>query len=196
MASRWDKKEAQARYILGLLLSDFNQNECAVGLFGEALRRDPSLTAAYVGMGIAFGEMEAYDKMLTFFGEAVRRDHLSTRVAVVKVPEEVRVITRVLYPPQEMLPSDRSAPALPPEIVEAGDLITLAFERLVEGDDAAAVEALERSLRVDPSSQYAVVRLALAYLLLRARAGVTNVLTGSSVLWEIDPALAQLLFTR
>jgi tetratricopeptide (TPR) repeat protein len=193
MAKAWNKREAKVCFILGLTLSDLYKNECAIELFQDALRYDPSFVSAYVAMGVAYGQMEAYDEMLVSFREAVHRDHLSTRIAAAKEPKEIELIRQILYPPELAAPKSPLAPRMPPEIVQARDMIVQALAYLAEGRDEESVKMLEQSLRIDSISQYAVLRLPLAYLLLwrRNREIATE---EESVLWESNPELAMLLF--
>jgi tetratricopeptide (TPR) repeat protein len=196
MASERYEQAARTRLILGAVLAGIAEDECAVELFRGALERDPTLVAAHVHLGLAHGRMGAYEGMLGAFREAVRLDPTSVRMAVIKEPEEVELIDRLLNPPSPAPASGTSVAVMPAEYVEAGGLVRTGMEHLAEGRDEEAIEALERSLRIDPEYPLAISLLALAYLLFRESRGAVAIDAKASVLFEIDAALAELIFSH
>jgi hypothetical protein len=56
------------------------------------------------------------------------------------------------------------------------------------------VVALEAALRLDQTYQYAAALLSLTYLIIREGRGVVPKEGEGSMLWEAEPALAELLF--
>jgi hypothetical protein len=60
------------------------------------------------------------------------------------------------------------------------------------GHDSKAIKVLERSLSIDPTFPLGIALLCLAYLLLYERGAKKILGEEKSVLWNIDPVLAQL----
>jgi tetratricopeptide (TPR) repeat protein len=195
MLGELDKQEAHKLHVLGLLLSGLSQHECAAELFRMALIYDSSLVAARVHLGITYGHMDSYDEMLQIFTEAIRIDPIAARIAPIEEPEEVGLINRmlVMYPAVETRPWVET---MPREFVEAGDLTVLGRRHVFEGKYVEAVEALERSLEIDPTFPVAVAVLSFAYLLLRETVGGIPTNREKSVLWGIEPTLAKRLFAQ
>lgn len=189
-----DKKEGRARLVLGLLLAELYKNRCALDLFKDALFHDPTLAAAHVRMGLIYAEMGSHDEMLRAFGRAVRLDARAARSAACEEPEEVELINRILYPPQPQPLAGKSA--MPSTFKEAGELVALAMNRLLQGHDEEAKEALERSLRIDPTFPLTVALLSLTYILLGECIGKYAAQGSGSILWEVEPVLAHLLFKQ
>jgi tetratricopeptide (TPR) repeat protein len=195
MASEWYQQEARARFLLGAVLVEISEDEYAIELFRRALDLDPTLVAAHVHLGLAYGRMGNYEEMFGAFREAIRLDPPSVRTSVVKEPDEVALITRLLKPPSPVPANETMETVMPAEYVKAGNLVRTGMEQITAGRDEKAIEALERSLRIDPEFPLAISLLSLAYLLLRKdrRAGQIDV--QASVLFEIDASLARLIFT-
>jgi tetratricopeptide (TPR) repeat protein len=187
-----DKNEDRARLVLGLLLSELYKNRCALDLFKDALFHDPSLAAAHVRMGFVYSEMGSHSEMIRAFERAVRLDPHATRSAACKEPEEVGLINNILYPahPQPFV----AETLMPAAFREAGDLVAAAMKHLVQEHDVEAREALERSVRIDPTFPLAVALLSLTYILLGECFGNVSPQVSSSILWEAEPDLANLLF--
>ena len=135
--------------------------------------------------------------MYESFREAVRLDPLVSRAAVREEPEEVRLISLILYPKQYGKPTaevDRER-AIPAEVKDRDERLSRAQELVAEGRDAEAIEELEQLLREDPEDIHPMSLLTLAYLLLMSGGEALGTAAGqTSVLWEIEPALARLLF--
>jgi tetratricopeptide (TPR) repeat protein len=170
------------------------EDEYAIELFRSALERDPTLVAAHIHLGLAYGRQGTYEEMLIEFREAVRLDPLSVRTSVAKEPDEVALIARLLTPPSPMPTSATFEAAMPAEYVEAGNLVRTGREQVAAERDEEAIDALERSLRIDPEFPLAISLLTIAYLLLRKRCGIVPIDAQASVLFEIDARLAKLIF--
>jgi tetratricopeptide (TPR) repeat protein len=195
MASEWYQQEARTRFLLGAVLADIAEDEYAIELFQSALKHDPTLVAAHVYLGLAYGRMGNYEEMFGAFREAVRLDPPSVRASVVQEPEEVALIARLLKPPSSVPASETMETVMPAEYVEAGNLVRTGMEQITAGRDEKAIEALERSLRIDSEFPLAISLLSLAYLLLRTTRGAFPIDVKASVLFEIDATLAKLIFT-
>jgi len=194
MASEWYQQEARARFLLGAVLVEVAEDEYAIELFQSALQRDPTLVAAHVHLGFAYARMGTYEEMLGAFREAVRLDPSSVRTSVIKEPDEVALIARLLKPPSPVLASETMETVMPAEYVEAGNLVKTGMDQIAAGRDDEAIEALERSLRIDPEFPLAISLLSLAYLLFRTAHRAFPVDIKTSVLFEIDATLAHLIF--
>jgi tetratricopeptide (TPR) repeat protein len=196
MANERNQRDARARFLLGAVLARIAEDEYAIELFRSALERDPTLVAAHIHLGLAYGKQGTYEEMLGAFREAVRLDPLSVRTSVVKAPEEVALIEQLLNPPPPMPASEMLATAIPAHYVDAGNLVRTGRDQTASGRDEEAIEALERSLRIDPEFPLAISLLTIAYLLLRTTRRSFPVDIRASVLFEIDTALAKLIFNR
>jgi tetratricopeptide (TPR) repeat protein len=189
-----DKTEGRARLVLGLLLSELYKNRCALELFKDALFHDPSLAAAHVRMGFVYAEMGSHAEMLRAFERAIRLDPQAARSAACQEPEEVGLINHILYPPRpEPFVSESAMPSI---FKEAGDLVATAMDHLAQERDEEAREALESSVRIDPTFPLAVALLTLTYILLGECFGNLSPQARGSILWDAEPVLANLLFKR
>jgi hypothetical protein len=65
---------------------------------------------------------------------------------------------------------------------------------LAAGHDRQAVDLIERALRLDPTRTDVIAMLALAYLFLWEGEGKGSVGNEGSVLWEVLPEVAEVLF--
>jgi tetratricopeptide (TPR) repeat protein len=193
----YDQREAKARLIMGILLRDAGQLECAIELFFSAISFNPGLVEAYVRLGFALWQAGNAARMSVAFGEAVRLDPRAVRSALLEEPEEARLITLILYPKQYGMPQPPvdTERVVPFEVRDRDRRLTGAEGLVAEGHEAGAIRELERLLQEDPEELSPVPLLALAYLLLQAtdRAGGTADNRGS-MLWKVDPRLAKLLF--
>jgi tetratricopeptide (TPR) repeat protein len=161
-----------------------------------SLSCDPEMVGAHVRMGIFYEWTENYEKMLRAFKEAIRLDPQATRAAAGQEPEEVGLIRQILFPSKAVWGSDLSGSMIPTDIREASELVWEAMEHLTAGHDRKAIEVLEHSLRIDPTFPLAISLLSLAYLLFLERTVEPTTITDLSVLHEIAPAAAKLLFRR
>lgn len=196
-----DEREARASFLLGKLLAEAGAVECASELLGEAVETDPGLVAARVELGFVLGRDEDHVGMLEVFRDAIRMDAGAVRRAVRKEPEEMGQLRQILRPdPPAGETSEQGRPpfksAMPAQFQEANALVALAREYVgAGGKDGEAVQALERALRLDEVFLYAASLLALAHLLTWEGGGTVSPTEGEgSVLWEVEPALARLLF--
>lgn len=196
MSGGRDEREAWARYLMGLLLSDNCSYERAAELLQDAVNYMPELVAAHVELGMVYSGLEQYEEMLDEFREAIRLDVRAVREAVRDEPKELDELRRVLYPPRETTaPPSRDLSRLIPTHVYAGvALVEQGVTEMAAGRNTQAVDFLERALRLDPSGSYPVTMLALAYLLSweSERRGPT--VNEGSVLLEVAPGLAKVLF--
>jgi tetratricopeptide (TPR) repeat protein len=194
MASEWYQQEARARFLLGAVLVEIADDEYAIELFRSALERDPTLVEAHIHLGLAYGRMGTYQEMFAAFREAVRLDPLSVRTAVIKEPEEVALIARLLNPTPPVPARETFETVMPAQYVEAGNLVHTGMDQIAAGKDKEAIEVLERSLRIDPEFPLSISLLSLAYLLLQTTRRTFPVDVKESVLFEIDASLANLIF--
>lgn len=191
-----DEREARARYLLGRLLADIHEDECAAELLRAAISYMPGMAEAHVKLGFVYCRLEMYEEAVGSLREAVRLDEQSVRAAVRDDPAELEAIRRVLYPErQTSAPGDEARAAKVPAYVrQAWALVDLAREHIGAGRDDEAVAALEAVLRLDETYLYAITLLSLAYLLIREHGGAVPKEGEGSILWEVEPAWAELLF--
>ncbi len=192
-----DKREANACFILGVLVENAGAPECAATLFHKAISRSPDSAGPHVRLasirwmeGDVAGMYEAYRT-------AVRLDPQAVRDGVQEEPEEARLISLVLYPRQYnmSLPPVDMERVVPFEVRDRVKRQTRAERLVAEGRDVEAIEVLERLLQEDPEEMSPVPLLALAYLLLQAAEGARGTAENrGSTLWKITPKLAKLLF--
>ena len=167
MAGRRDEREAWARYLMGLLLSDNCSYERAEELLRDALDYMPELAAARVELGVVYCGLGRYEEMLEEFREAIRLDVRAVREAVRDEPKELEELRRVLYPPREATPPPRrdNSRLIPTHVYAASALAEQGVAEMAAGRDVKAVDFLERALQLDPSRNDVTALLALAYLL-------------------------------
>lgn len=191
-----DEREARARFLLGQLLAGISKDECAAELLRDAISYLPEMAAAHVELGVILCRQERFEEMLAAFREAVRLDEQAVRTAVWDEPAELEAIRLVLYPerPTPVRADETRVAAIPAYVRETWALVDLAREHVGAGRDDEAVAALEAVLRLDATYPYACALLTLAYLLVREGGGMVPTGGEGSVLWEVEPAFAQLLF--
>lgn len=194
MASEWYQQEGRTRFLLGVVMVEIAEDDFAIELFRSALKRDPTLVAAHIHLGLAYGRMEAYEEMLSAFREAVHLDPPSVRTTVVKEPEEVALIARLLNPTPPVLARETFETVMPAHYLEAGNLVHTGMDQIAAGKDKEAIETLECSLRIDPEFPLAVSLLTLAYLLFQKSRSTVQIDAQASVLFDVDAALARLVF--
>jgi len=192
-----DQRQARAHLVMGILLKEAGQMECAIELFFSAISINPGLVEAYVRLGFALWQAGNAARMSVAFSEAVRLDPRAVRSALLEEPEEARLITLILYPKQYGMPQPAvdMERVVPFEVRDRDRRLTGAEGLVAEGHEAGAIRELERLLQEDPEEMSPVPLLALAYLLLQATGGAGGTADNrGSVLWQIDPRLAKLLF--
>jgi tetratricopeptide (TPR) repeat protein len=191
-----DEMEAKASLILGVLLEDAGEPECAAKLFRRALSRQHDLVEARVRLGFTCWQMEDSGGMYEAFSEAVRLDSQAARSAALEKPEEARLIHPVLYPRQygQTLTVDWER-AVPVEVKRSSQMMWRAQEHLAEARDAEARDVLELMLKHDAEDPYPIPLLVLTYLLLMASENKEGFADGKeSMLRTVEPGLARLLF--
>jgi tetratricopeptide (TPR) repeat protein len=191
-----DKREARARFLLGQLLAGIYKDECAAELLRDAISYMPEMETAHIELGFVYCRLKRYEEMLGAFCEAIQFDEGAVRATVRDEPAELEAIRRVLYPerPTPAPAGEARATAIPGYVRETWVLVDRAREHVRAGRDEEAVAALEVVLRLDATYQYAAALLSLAYLLIRNGGGMAMTGGEGSVLWDVEPALAELLF--
>ncbi len=198
--SGWrDERKARARYLLGLLLAEECAYELAEALLLSTLDYMPDLAAAHVALGVVYCGLEREEEMLEEFREAIRLDMRAVRAAVREEPKELEALGRILYPRQETStpPERERSPAVPAylaDLDESAALLQFGRGEMAAGRYGHAVELVERALRLDHTSNDAIAMLSLAYLLSREGGEKTSAGNVESVLWEVIPKLAEMLF--
>lgn len=192
-----EEREARARYLLGCLLADIYQNECAAELFTDAIQRRPGMAEAHLGLGLVVGRDKDYIGMVDHFREAVGLDPAAVRASVGGEPEALAALKRILYPepPAPATAEAQHKSAMPDYIREGGELVESARVHIAAGRDAEAAAALVRVLRLDAEHGYAAHLLALTCLLMQA-GGETSAAPADAevVLREVEPRLAEKIF--
>ena len=193
-----DVKEARMRLALGLMLDEMGKYECAEEALRAAIACDPLLVEAHVWLGIIYEGTARYEEMMGEFVEAIGIDEQAARLAVSIEPEEITRIRQILHAwpvTSSPVPEEEHEypPELPPQIREASELSEAASKHIGAGRDAEAVEALERAVRLDPVSRPYAALLAFVYVLNRQQRVAW---ASRSVLWEVSPGLARVIFKR
>lgn len=197
MTERHDERGARACLVLGMMLKDAGEQDCAVELFHRALSFKPDLVEAHVCIGFASWLADDAAAMYESFSVATRLDPRAARAALRERPEEARLITLILYPKQYGVPppSVDYESVVPVEVRDRAERLAGAEGLVAEGRDAEAIEELERLLDEDLEDLHPVSLLVLAHLLLKAAGGAEVMAAGRvSALWGIEPGLAKLLF--
>jgi tetratricopeptide (TPR) repeat protein len=191
-----DEREARGRFLLGRLLADTSKEECAAELLRDAVYYMPDMVAAHVELGFAYCQLERYEEMLGALREAIRLDARAVRAAVRDDPEELDSIWMILYPEQPAPPptGTRRESAIPAYVRQSWALVAFGREQIGAEHDSKAVAALENVLKLDKTYMEAAVLLSLAYLLSREGGGIALSEVKGSVLWKVEPSLAELLF--
>ncbi len=193
-----DVKDARMRLALGLMLEEIGKYECAADVLRAAIACDPQLVEAHVWLGIIYEGTARYEEVVGEFVEAIRINERAARMAVCTEPEEITRIRQILnaWPvtPSPVPEEEHVYPqGLPREIREAFGLSEAASKHIGAGRDAEAVEALERVVRLDPVSRPYAALLTFAYVLNRQQRAMW---ASRSVLWEVSPGLARVIFKR
>lgn len=197
MDDQYEERQARARYLLGMLLADVYQNECAAELFSAAIERRPGMAEAHLALGFVVGRDDDHIGMVDLFREAVGLDAAAVRAAVGGEPEELAALKRILYPepPAPAIAMAQRKSAMPDYVREGGELVESARGHIAAGRDAEAVAALVRVLRLDAEHWYAAHLLALTCLLSQAGGEVAEALADAeAVLREVEPGLAEKIF--
>jgi len=196
MTYQYDQKEARLRLALGLMLEEIGKYECAADVLRAAIACDPLLVEAHVWLGIIYEGTARYEEVVGEFVEAIRIDEQAARMTVSAEPEEITRIRQILHAwpvTPSPIPEEEHVypPGLPREIREASELSEAASKHIEAGRDAEAAEALEKAVRLDPVSRPYAALLAFAYVLNRRERVAW---ASRSVLWEVSPELARVIF--
>lgn len=184
------------RLALGLMLEEIGKYECAADVLRASIGCDPQLVEAHVWLGIMYEGTGRFEEMIGEFVEAIGIDERVARMAVSTEPEEITRIRQILngWPVTPSPVPDEEhiyPPGLPAEIREASELSEAASKHIGAGRDAEAVEALERAVRFDPVSRPYSALLGFVYVLNRRERAAW---ASRSVLWEVSPGLARVVF--
>lgn len=197
MNGRHDERQARARYLLGCLLADAYENECAAELLSDAIRRRPEMAEAHLELGFVLGRDEDFVGMVDAFREALDIDPAAVRASVYEEPDELVSLKRILYPERPAPAPAEATPklAMPDYVRAGGALVGLAREHVAAGRDEEAAAALVSALRLDATHQLAMALLALTCLLVQAGGEAVGApADAEGVLREVEPRLADLLF--
>lgn len=154
MTDWYDEREARARFLLGRLLADVHEDECAAELLQDAIFYKPDLVDAHVALGIACCWLEDYSAMLCSFREVLRLNTQAVRAAVGGEPEEMEALRRFLYQEESAAGSPSRTLRAPAYVLEVGRTVDLAREYLASGRDEKAIEVLERVLSIEHLSRW------------------------------------------
>lgn len=164
----------------------------AVRSFKSALKLNPDLIEAYIGMGLAHNRMDEYVKMAEAFKQAIRI-----------APPVVRKWSKSSIPGKPEWLSFKPECArytgwmaeLLHNLDEADALVRVAATHISRGWDDAAVGPLEYCLTLVPDYNAAIGLLTIAYLLLESKEkGAAARLGESSIFKKSIPMLAKILF--
>lgn len=193
MTGMRDEREARARFLLGRLLADMYQDQCAAALLRGAVNYMPDLVAAHVDLGVVYCRLEKYREMVRSFRRAIDVDAEAVRSAVRDEPEELEHLRRALYLDQPGAKPTEPAGELkaPRHVRESWALVRLGREHVAAGRDREAAAELESALKLDGMSPPAVALLALTHLLMRADGRSVST---AAVLSKLKPRLAKLIF--
>lgn len=195
MTDWFDERESRACLILGVLLEEVNESECADMLYHRAATLNPRAAAPHVRIGFLRWDTEQDAAgMYDAFNTAVRLDPQGVRELLPDGPEEARLIRLVLEPKQYWKPAKAKRSGATKAVDEWGERLERAKAKMAAGRDEEAVRGLEDLLRMNPEDVFSVPLLALAYLLLRSSDGDVDVLNGrKSMLLRVQPELAKRL---
>lgn len=164
----------------------------AVRCFKSALKLNPNLIEAYIGMGLAHGRMVEYVKMAEAFRQAIRMDPAAVRKwAKSSIPGKPEWLS---FKPECAHYTGWMAEFLH-NLDEADALVRVAATHISRRWDEAAVRPLEYCLTLVPDYNAAIGLLTIAYLLLESKEkGAAARLGESSIFKKIIPRLAKSLF--
>lgn len=194
MTDWFDERESRACVILGVLLEEVYENDCADALYRRAVSLNPRAAAPHVRIGFLRWDEHDAAGMYDAFSTAVRLDPQAVRELLPNGPEEARLISLVLYPKQYWKPAKARRAGATKQVDELLERQERAKAEMAAGRDEEAIRVLEALLRMDPEDGYSVALLTLAYLLLRSSDGDVDVLDGKkSMLLKVQPELAKRL---
>lgn len=164
----------------------------AVRSFKRALKLNPDLLEAYIGMGLAHSRMDEYVKMVEAFKQAVRIDPTAVRNwSKSSIPGKPEWLS---FKPGRAHYAGWMAAFLH-NLDEADALVRVAATHISRGWDGAAIRPLEYCLTLAPDYNAAIGLLTIAYLLLESKEeGSAARLGQNSILKKSIPKLAKNLF--
>lgn len=164
----------------------------AVRSFKSALKLNPNLIEAYIGLGLAYSRMGEYVKMVEAFKQAIQIDPATVRKwAKSSIPGKPEWLS---FKPEYAHCTGWVAVFLH-NLDEADALVRVAATHISRGWDGAAVRPLEYCLTLAPDYNAAIGLLTIAYLLLESKEkGAAARLGKSSIFKKIIPRLAKSLF--
>lgn len=164
----------------------------AVRSFKSALKLNPDLIEAYIGMGLAHSRMGEYVKMAEAFKQAIRIDPPAVRKwSKTSIPGKPEWLS---LKPQYAHYTGWMAEFLH-NLDEADALVRVAATHISRGWDEAAVRPLEYCLTLVSDYNAAIGLLTIAYLLLESKKeGSAARLGQNSILKKRSPKLAKNLF--
>lgn len=186
------KDNAVALLNLAVIAMYEGEDHHAVRSFKSALKLNPDLIEAYIGMGLAHSRMDEYVEMAEAFRQAIQIDSLAVRKwaksSILGKPEWLSFKAEYAHYTGKMAELLHS-------LDEADALVRLAATHISRGVDEAAVRALEYCLTLAPDYNAAIVLLTIAYLLLETKEiGTATRLGESSIVNKLIPKLAKSLF--
>ena len=178
---------------LAVLALHTGHEDQAIRFFKDALEYKPALVEAHIGMGLAYSRMGEYEEMAKSFREAIKLNPSTVRRwAKVSIPGPHKWLS---FSPEYAHLKGKMAELLHNHD-EADATARLGAAHLSHGLYEQAVTALEYSLSLVPDYESAIVLLAVAYLLIKARDEEKVAQLGkSSVLKKAAPKLAKLIFS-
>jgi tetratricopeptide (TPR) repeat protein len=165
----------------------------SVRSFRSALKLNPDLLEAYIGMGLAYSRMDEYVKMAEAFKQAIRMDPATVRKwTKSSIPGKPEWLS---FKPEHAHYTGWIAAFLH-NLDEADALVRVAATHISRGWDEAAVRPLEYCLTLAPDYNAAIGLLTIAYLLLESKeeGGSAARLGQNSILKKIIPKVAKTLF--
>lgn len=186
------KDNAVALLNLAAIALHEGDSDHAVRSFKSALKINPDLIEAYIGIGLACSRMDEYEEMAEAFKQAIQIDSPAVRKWV---KSSVRGKPEWLSFKPECAHYTGKMAELVHNLDEADALVRLAASHISRGMDEAAIKALEYCLTLAPDYNAAIVLLTIAYMLLEEKSkGAAALLDHNSILKKIIPKLAKNLF--
>lgn len=164
----------------------------AIRSFKSALKLNPALIEAYIGIGLAHSRMDEYVKMAEAFKQAIRLNPAAVRKwSKSSIPGKPEWLS---FKPEYVHCTGWMANFLH-NLDEADALVRVAATHISRGWDEAAVGPLEYCLTLAPDYNAAIGLLTIAYLLLESKKkGVAARLGQNSIFKKSIPKLAKNLF--
>lgn len=177
---------------LAIIAMHEGNGDHAVRSFKSALKINPDLIDAYIGMGLAYSRMDKYEEMADAFRQAIQVDpHTVRKWAKSSIPSKPDWLS---FKPEYAHYTGKMAEFLH-NLDEADALVRVGASHVAQGADEAAIRALEYCLALAPDYNAAIVLLTIAYLLLEVKEkGAAPRLGENSRFKTSIPKLAKILF--